>query len=110
MSPLKLEAEEGTSVSFYCLVLTDLPTNTTIYWEMTSPKVSMMSSFDRVECEPHQELTESKKLEVTGERRAVELILASANLSQSGTYSCVADNGFQMVSAEVGLTVFARGI
>ena len=39
VSPTRLEVEEGTSVSLHCLVLTDLPANTSINWQMNSEQV-----------------------------------------------------------------------
>ena len=57
-----------------------------------------------------QELTDTERLDITGSRSAVELTLPSTNLSHTGTYTCLADNGFQVVSEDVSLTVYPRGM
>ena len=57
-----------------------------------------------------QELAESEKLAIAGSRSAVELTLPSTNLTHTGTYTCVADNGFQRVSEDVSLTVYPQGL
>ena len=57
-----------------------------------------------------QELTDTERLDITGSRSAVELTLPPTNLSHTGTYTCLADNGFQVVSEDVSLTVYPRGM
>lgn len=37
--PKRLYVEEGTTVLFHCLVLTDAPNRTSIKWQMSSSKV-----------------------------------------------------------------------
>lgn len=57
-----------------------------------------------------QESIVSKESSMSGNRRAVELTLHSPALSQSGFYTCVADNGFQRVKETVLLSVFPPGM
>ena len=48
-------------------------------------------------------------MSVSGNRKAAELSLQSTNVSQSGPYTCVAENSFQEVKRSVMLAVFPSG-
>lgn len=52
---------------------------------------------------------ESKQLSLSGNRKALQLTLQPSTPSQSGVYTCVADNGFQRVEKMVSLSVFPPG-
>lgn len=56
-----------------------------------------------------QRLPYAKVLEVTGDRKAVELTLPSVQLTHSGVYSCSAYSGFQEALEGVTLQVYPRG-
>ena len=112
MNPEILMAEEASIVSFRCLVLTDLPVNTTVKWEHRSPNEKVVTQHSSLyTCgDLLQGSIESKELSVSGNRKAMEMTLLSVTQSQSGFYVCVADNGFQRVEKSVSLTVFPQGM
>ena len=42
VNPTRVKVEEGASVSLQCLVLTDLPANTTVKWHVNSGQVKTL--------------------------------------------------------------------
>lgn len=57
-----------------------------------------------------QEAIQSRALNASGNRKAVELTLLSTNLSHSGLYQCVADNSFQKLKGSISLTIYPAGM
>ena len=43
VNPTRVGVEEGASVSLQCIVLTDMPANTTIKWQINSGQVKTLS-------------------------------------------------------------------